>query len=61
MSSKAISPQDFEKEMKFIIEDCETDYEISHMLMDKLMEETLISLGYEKGIEVFRNAYKWYA
>lgn len=35
--------------------------EIIHIEMDELMCELLMQLGYNKGIEVFNNAEKWYS
>ena len=32
-----------------------------HKYMDSLMEDTLVALGYEKGVEIFKRTPKWYA
>lgn len=37
------------------------DEEARHGDMDELMCHVLISLGYEKGIEIFNNTPMWYA
>lgn len=37
------------------------DPEVSHARMDDLMCETLRSLGYGSGVNVFEDSYKWYA
>ena len=37
------------------------DEEIVHSMMDGIMCETLEKLGFEKGVEIFNEAPKWYA
>jgi hypothetical protein len=37
------------------------DEEIVHSMMDSIMCETLEKLGFEKGVEIFNEAPKWYA
>lgn len=54
-----MTPEEFYKQMLMIAE--LDDVEKRHDEMDALMASTLESLGYEKGIEIFRNTYKWYA
>lgn len=56
-----LTPEEFENTMAFIADKANKDRERTHMYMDALMEETLIALGYGKGVEIFRNAQKWYA
>ena len=38
-----------------------TDYEASHVELDKLMEELLIELGYEELVAFIRTQVRWYA
>lgn len=60
-NKNSITPESFELRMQSIAEDyIERNKEI-HAYMNDLMEETLISLGYEKGVEIFRNQDRWYA
>lgn len=37
------------------------DVEISHIQMDNLMCDLLESLGYGDGVNIFRDAAKWYS
>lgn len=37
------------------------DLEEAHIFMDDLMCETLRSLGYGEGVDIFENTHKWYA
>ena len=37
------------------------DEEVAHARTDRLMEEILIELGYQDGIERIRKATRWYA
>lgn len=54
-----ITPNEFLEGMKQIAEIDDT--ERSHIEMDELMCKLLVSLGYEDGVEVFKNAIKWYS
>ena len=56
-----ITPEEFEKNMKEIFEKHGDDPEICHDIMDELLAETLRSLGYNKGIEIFDKAERWYS
>ena len=63
---KPISPEEFEAKIWRIIEESKKegnlcDIEARHIVLDDLLCETLASLGYEKGIELFNNVSKWYA
>lgn len=51
----------FAEQMRVIRYSHQDDEEICHTLMDDLMCETLRSLGYEKGIDIFEETPKWYA
>ena len=53
-----MNPEEFYNEMKNISKE---DTVEAHRHMDDLMCELLELLGYKKGIEVFREQYKWYA
>lgn len=62
MDENAImTPEVFLEEMKSIRARFGEDYECLHDAMDITMCKLLESLGYGEGIEVFRNAPKWYA
>ena len=54
------SPTEFEERMKDLATH-QDDREYMHVDMDDLMCEILEKLGYEKGIETFRQTPKWYA
>ena len=41
--------------------DTGSDLEATHLQADKLMCALLTELGYGEGIEIFKNADKWYA
>ena len=53
--------ESFAEQMRVIRYNYQDDEEICHALMDDLMCETLRSLGYEKGIDIFEETPKWYA
>ena len=57
-----MTPEEFAKKMREIFpENGYYDSEVAHVDADELMEEVLISLGYGDGVEIFREASKWYA
>ena len=56
-----ITPDEFRDAMIDISNTTPGDVEVTHMMMDALMCDVLRSLGYEKGVDVFRGTYKWYA
>lgn len=58
---KIISQSEFARLMEAIRETSEIDgdYEVSHILADKLMIETLEAIGYN--LESFKKMHKWYA
>jgi hypothetical protein len=37
------------------------DVESCHYCLDQLMEETLIALGFDKGVKLIRKTGRWYA
>lgn len=56
-----LSPKEFKEEVEGIIFSTETyDAEVKHRNLDTLMEDLLISLGYEEGIHLIRNTERWY-
>ena len=64
--SNIMSPEEFKKKMKELqikeeLRGIYFDREEMHIAMDELMCEVLNSLGYEEGVEIFQNTYKWYA
>ena len=58
---EGITPEEFAQRMQKLVDLYSEDEEILHSKLDELMMETLISLGYEKGVEIFDNAPKWYS
>ena len=59
MKKNILTPEEFKEQMAKLarIE----DQEGVHVLMDKLMCELLVNLGYEEGVEIFKATDKWYA
>ena len=55
----AMTPTEFEEEMRKIWERWGT--EEAHRQADELLCRVLAELGYDKGVEIFRKAAKWYA
>lgn len=53
-----MTPEEFAEKMKALISG---DLECQHCDMDDLMCQLLRSLGYEKGVEIFEEADKWYS
>lgn len=56
-----MTPEEFWLKMCTIIIKNDGYEETTHIEMDNLMCDLLCGLGYEKGIEVFRRAPKWYS
>ena len=56
-----INPEEYARRMRAIQEKSGYDPERDHAKADDLLEETLVSLGYEVGIESYREIGKWYA
>lgn len=54
-----MTPEDFTAKMEEISNNM--DKEERHIDADILMCDILRSLGYEKGVEIFRSMDKWYA
>lgn len=66
--TKPPSPEEFEYKMKTIKEtfceneySCLPDYEALHVEMDSYILDVLETLGFEKGVKIFRSVPKWYA
>ena len=51
---------DFKMKMRDLSESDMTEDD-KHVAMDQLMCDTLRSLGFETGVEIFENTYKWYS
>lgn len=56
-----MTPEEFELKMQTLLTKCGENTEDLHIKMDELMCQALTELGYEKGVEVFENADKWYS
>ena len=59
-----MTPEEFEQRMIGIYLDSdqgERDTERTHRAADELMTEVLFRLGYEKGVQVFLGACRWYS
>lgn len=69
---EVMTPQEFAEKMRGLVEKHTSyidffgkdtpylDPEECHPEMDHLMCEVLIQLGYEEGVDIFRNTKKWY-
>lgn len=53
--------EEFADQMKKITEEFAGDCEQKHMEMDALLCNQHKSLGYEEGIKIFEDTYKWYS
>lgn len=60
MPKKVTTPTQFENKMKKLAQDVH-DMEFRHLDMDYAMCELLVELGYESGVNIFKNTPKWYA
>ena len=56
-----MTPYDFLKKVKKIEEKYRGDTEAMHDAFDMAMEDLLIALGYEDGVEFIRTLERWYA
>ena len=56
-----MTPEEFVEQIKTALDKYYDDIELSHARTDEIMEEALISLGYEEGVELIRNTMRWYA
>jgi len=57
--SDLMTPEYFKERMGGLDNDLDT--ECAHYEMDKAMCDLLEQLGYGDGVQVFRDAHKWYA
>lgn len=55
------SPEEFEKQMKEVVDKYPDDPEASHGKMDDLMMDLLNNLGYGAAVKVFDDSHRWYA
>ena len=55
------APYDFLKKVKKIEEEHRGDVETMHDALDCAMEDLLISLGYEAGVNFIRTLERWYS
>ena len=56
-----MTPEDFELKMQTLLTQYGDSIEELHIQMDNLMCEVLKSLGYEKGVEIFKRTELWYS
>ena len=56
-----MTPEEFKNAIGLINEEYNDDNEAKHVRMDNLMCELLSVIGYEEGIDIFRDADKWYS
>ena len=56
---KNITPEEFKNAMEAVFKS--HDIELRHAEADQIMCDTLRELGYEDGVKVFEEAYKWHA
>ena len=59
-----MTPEQFRDKMAEIYHEWwieKDDEEAGHIYMDALMMDILIKLGYGDGVDIFKNAKKWYA
>ena len=60
-NSCVMTPEEFKIRMLKLHDNDDLDIEERHILMDKLMCELLIDLGYWEGVHIFNNTKMWYA
>jgi hypothetical protein len=56
-----ITPENFQREADRLHTRNLSDPEAYHVRTNRLMEEVLISLGYEEGVKSIRKGRRWYA
>lgn len=56
-----MTPEQFSKKVDEILATKGIDEEIQHARTDTLMEELLILLGYQEGIDKIQESTRWYA
>lgn len=53
------TPEQFARDMQIAAD--QGDQEYSHVIMDGLMVDMLLQLGYGEGAKIFKETGKWYA
>jgi hypothetical protein len=61
MNKKPLTSFEFKKAIEEIAEKYCGNEEVCHAVMDDLLCDTLRSLGYQDGIDIFDSTEKWYA
>lgn len=61
MTTNIITPEEFAEQMTQLAEKYSDDTEMRHVMMDALMCNILVSLGYNKGVTNFAETDMWYA
>lgn len=61
MTTNIITPEEFVEQMTQLAEKYSDDTEMRHVMMDGLMCDILVSLGYNKGVTIFAETDMWYA
>ena len=61
MKTKTYTPEEFKNKVIEGLSPKNGDEESTHCNTDYLMEELLISLGYDEGVELIRKSTRWYA
>ena len=56
-----MTPEEFTERVRQIVEKFDGDAEAYHSVIDDLMEDLLIGLGYGEGVEMLRKPARWYA
>lgn len=59
--TRPITPKEFKDEVEGVVFSTESyPMDVKHRNLDTIMEDLLISLGYEEGIHLIRNTERWY-
>lgn len=61
MNEPLYTPEEFAKEMHRIVDNNRDDSETCHMVMDDLICNLLVTLGYAEGALIFKVTKKFYA
>lgn len=56
-----MTPEEFVEQIKTAFDKYDDDIESLHETTNEIMEEALMSLGYEEGVELIRKTMRWYA
>lgn len=56
-----LTPKEFADKMRELKKEYSDDLEERHILMDELMLDLLITLGYIEGCQVFADTKMWYS